>query len=326
MDRVIELRVKDDAGTLSRMDAFLAAETDLSRSFLQKLITSGQVEVNGHKTKASRKVLPDDRIIVRLPAPRPSKIVPEDIPLNIVYHDNDIIVVDKSVGLVVHPADGSPAGTLVNALLYIFPDLAVIGSEMRPGIVHRLDKDTSGLMVVAKSDDSYRFLAEKIAAREVTRRYLALVWGNIVEERGVIEAPIGRHPRLRHRMAVVEEEIGRPATTRFKVLRRFGDCSLVDVTLVTGRTHQIRVHFEYIDHPLLGDRTYGGRRGRGGMIPATFSRQALHAYYLGFVHPSSGRYVEFHSPMPMDIKALLSSMGQDVEEVQKTIKQGIQVN
>ena len=307
MDQTIELSVKDEAKAMGRLDTFLASEIAFSRSFLQKLIESGQVEVNGRSVKASYKVSPRDRIIVRLPAPRPSGIVPEDIPLNIVYRDIDLVIIDKPAGLVVHPADGTPSGTLVNALLGLFPDMAVVGSEVRPGIVHRLDKDTSGLMVVARNESSYAFLSRQIADRKVTRRYVALVHGNIKEDKGVIDAPVGRHPQMRHKMAVREFEGSRRAITNFEVPRRYGDYSLIDVTPITGRTHQIRVHFEYIGHPVAGDQVYGPGRGSRGM-----SRQALHAYHLGLVHPSSGEYMEFDSPIPEDIKSFLSSMGEDV--------------
>jgi 23S rRNA pseudouridine1911/1915/1917 synthase len=314
VDQIIELSVKDEREAVGRLDAFLASEMAFSRSFLQKLIESGQVEVNGRRAKASYKVSSYDRITVRLPAPKPSGIVPEDIPLKIVYQDPDLVVIDKPAGLVVHPADGTPSGTLVNALLSLFPDIAGVGSEMRPGIVHRLDKDTSGLMVVARNESSYAFLSRQIEARKVNRRYVALVHGNIKEDKGIIDAPVGRHPQVRQKMAVGEFEGSRRAITNFEVLRRYGDYSLIDVAPVTGRTHQIRVHFDYIGHPLAGDQVYGPGRGSRDM-----SRQALHAYRLGLTHPSSGGYMEFDSPIPEDIMALLSRMGEQPEKVQKLL-------
>jgi len=297
-----------------RLDAFLREQPDLdvSRAYVQRLIDAGLVLVNGSPSKPGYRVREGDVVEVDLPEPRPAELVPEDIPLDVVHEDEDVIVINKPRDLVVHPAAGHVSGTLVNALLKHCPDLAGINDVVRPGIVHRLDKDTTGLMVVAKSDLAFRDLSLQIRQRKVSRRYLALVHGNLPPDTGTVEAPIGRHPTDRKRMAVVERG-SRRAVTHFVVKERFGVATLVEVTLETGRTHQIRVHFEAIGHPVVGDPVYGPqppglklgnrRRGLGG--------QALHAYRLGFFHPRSKEWLLLEAPPPADFKALLEALRQD---------------
>ncbi|RMF87358.1 MAG: RluA family pseudouridine synthase, partial [Nitrospinota bacterium] len=262
------------------------------------------------------------RIEVTLPSPLttpPSPLlVGEPIPLDILYEDPYLLVINKPAGLVVHPAPGNPSGTLVNALLFHCHRLSTAGDLQRPGIVHRLDKDTSGLLVVAKDDLSHRRLAYQLKQRQIKREYLALVHGWIREEEGVIDAPIGRHPRQRKKMAVVPGS-GRPALTSFRVKERFTHFTLLQVRLQTGRTHQIRVHMAYIHHPVVGDPVYGGRgsretRGEVRAALARLQRQALHAWRLGFWHPQSKEYLEFTAPLPADIAQVLQVLRQQEKE------------
>jgi len=277
-----------------RIDVLLAAiDLGLSRSQAQKLIADGLVLVNGQLTKANYKVRLGDCINIRIPEPQNLAIVPEAIPLDILYEDRDVIVINKPQGMVVHPAAGNYSGTLVNALLaHCAGELSGINGVIRPGIVHRIDKDTSGVLMVAKNDQAHLKLAAQIKAHSVQRRYLALVYGNIKEERGTINAPIGRHPVDRQKMAVTER-LGRHAVTHFTVAERFGDYTLLDVALETGRTHQIRVHMAYIGHPVVGDPKYGPVKNHFA-LPGQF----LHAYLLGFIHPTTGEYLEFTAPLP----------------------------
>ena len=285
----------DDAHV--RLDVLLARVfPDLSRSFAQKLVEAGLVTVDGRPARASARPNAGQRVVVQIPAPAPSQLVPQAIPLAIVYEDADLLVVDKPPGLVVHPAPGHPADTLVNALLARYPSLQV-GGSLRPGIVHRLDKDTSGLLVVAKNDRAMASLIDQMKRRAVRKEYLALVHGNLRQDEGVIEAPIGRHPKDRKRMAVVPN--GREARTHFVVLERFGRYTLLEARLETGRTHQIRVHFASLGHPLAGDPVYGGREA----LP--LRRQFLHAHRLGFALPASGQEVLFESPLPEDLRVAL---------------------
>jgi 23S rRNA pseudouridine1911/1915/1917 synthase len=296
MTRALEFFADHDG---ERLDAFLSRRCgqELSRSYAHKLIADGLVTVNGAPSKPSHRLGRGDDVVVLLPPPEVVALEAEAIPLGIVYQDEDVIVVDKPAGLTVHPAAGHPRGTLVNALLTVCPELANIKGTLRPGIVHRLDKDTSGLLVVAKNERAHASLARQIKEREVHKVYLALVRGRVEPPEGVIDAPIGRHPRRRQRMAVVEG--GRAAQTRYRVRELLDDgYSLVEAEPLTGRTHQIRVHFASIGHPVVGDRLYGKASPLVG-------RQFLHAWRLGFRLPASGRYQEFESPLPGDLAGAL---------------------
>jgi 23S rRNA pseudouridine1911/1915/1917 synthase len=276
-----------------RLDRFLAAAApEMSRSRLQSLIVEGHVTRNGAVSKASAKLRVGDRIVVEEPPARPTESLPEAIALSILYEDADLIVIDKPAGMVVHPAAGNWQGTLVNALLHHCRDLSGIGGERRPGIVHRLDKDTSGCLVVAKNDFTHERLAAQFAGRDVTKIYLALTAGKFARLSGTIDAAIARHPVQRKKMTVVTGERGRASRTSWRVLREIGTATLVECTLHTGRTHQIRVHLKHLGHPLLGDVVYGKRAG--------FPRQMLHAWKLGFTHPRSGMALSFVSPIPPD--------------------------
>ena len=279
-----------------RLDKYLAEErTELSRSYVQRLIKDGYVTVNGCVAKGSLKLSIGDRITALIPPPSPPAPFPEEIPLAIIYEDKDILVVDKPAGLVVHPAPGHPSSTLVNAILAHCRDIEINGT-MRPGIVHRLDKDTSGLMIVAKNDAAQKNLSDQIKDRSVLKRYLVLVYGHLSPESGVIEAPIGRDPGNRKVMAVVTA--GREARTRYRVIRYIDDYTLLEVTTETGRTHQIRVHLSAIGFPVVGDAVYGRRS-------PIVKRQFLHACHLGFRLPSSGEYVEFSSNLAQDLEDVL---------------------
>ncbi|NLW92284.1 MAG: RluA family pseudouridine synthase [Syntrophomonadaceae bacterium] len=285
-----------------RLDAFVADEIEsLSRSMAKILIDAGKVLVDGVKKKPSYQVREGEVITVEVEEPRAIALEPRDIPLDILYQDTSLVVIDKPKGLVVHPAHGNWDFTLVNALLYHIRDLSGINGELRPGIVHRLDKDTSGVMVVAKNDTAHRHLAEQIKEHTIKREYTALVHGNIKEENGIIEAPIGRSHSDRKKMAVVAD--GRSAISHYRVVERFGNYTLVRVKLMTGRTHQIRVHFSYIRHPVVGDPVYGPDKKHLGL-----DSQALHASLLGFVHPVSGEYMEFTSPLPPYFEKLLKQL------------------
>ena len=293
-----------------RLDRYLAELwPDLSRSRLQRLIADGAVSLNGAPAKASCQVRGGDQIAVVVPSPSPLSVSAEDIPLQVIYEDQDLVVIDKPAGLVVHPAPGHLSGTLVNALLAHCPDLAGIGGVERPGIVHRLDKDTSGLMVVAKNERAHQSLTRQIKERTVTKRYLALVHGELRPPEGTIDAPIGRDPRNRQRMGVVVD--GRAASSAYTTLQRLGPYSLVEVQIHTGRTHQIRVHLAHVGHPVVGDPVYG-RKGKGvADLPGgrVLGRQFLHAAVLGFRLPSSGEYREFRCDLPADLRAVLAGLG-----------------
>lgn len=279
-----------------RLDKYIAEQCRISRSYAQKLIEEGQVTVNSYIAKASHKLDTGDKVIASIPPPSLPSLAPEAIPLKVVYEDKDVIVIDKPAGLLVHPAAGQKSGTLVNAILARCPDLGEIKGSIRPGIVHRLDKDTSGLMMVAKNDAAHADLSRQIKQRSIKKTYIALVLGRLTPERGAIEAPIGRHPRDRKRMAVVEQ--GREAKTEYRVIKYLDDCTLLEVMPETGRTHQIRVHFAAIGHPVFGDRIYGKRS-------AMLGRQFLHAYKLGFKLPSTGNFVEFTSELPRELQEVL---------------------
>jgi 23S rRNA pseudouridine1911/1915/1917 synthase len=280
-----------DAG--ARLDQFLAARVPgLSRSRIQELILSGDATLNGHASKASTRLRAGDAVALTVPAPRPVETRPEDIALEILHEDADLIVVNKTAGLVVHPAAGNWEGTLVNALLHHCGALSSVGGEQRPGIVHRLDKETTGCIVAAKTDLAHQSLAAQFAGREISKIYLALAAGKFGRQSGTIDAPIIRHAVQRKKMTVALEGRGREARTDWRVLMELGTATLVECTLHTGRTHQIRVHLKSIKHPLLGDEVYGRRLG--------FPRQMLHAWKLGFTHPRTGERVNFVSPIPPD--------------------------
>lgn len=288
MNREYELTAEESG---QRLDKYLAGEmTDLSRSRIKELVQAGEVLVNGKKSKVSYKVQNGDLIQVTVLPLEPLKLEAENIPLDIVYEDEDIIVVNKPQGMVVHPAVGHPSHTLVNALLYHTRDLADSPEGFRPGIVHRIDKDTSGLLMVAKNAAARESLEKQLAAKSNKRQYLAIVHGNFAEEEGTIDAPIGRNPKDRKQMAVVEK--GKSAVTHFKVLEQYQGYSLVECQLETGRTHQIRVHMAYIGHPLAGDPLYGPRKTLPG------HGQFLHAKTLGFEQPSTGEWLEFSVQPP----------------------------
>jgi 23S rRNA pseudouridine1911/1915/1917 synthase len=298
---VTTLELTADQGG-ERLDVFLARRVErLSRSQAQRLIERGLVTVQGEVAKAARIVRSGERVLLRLPPPEPVALEPQPLPLTVLYEDKEVLVVDKPAGMPVHPGPGHARGTLANALLARFPELRRVGEAFRPGIVHRLDKDTSGLLVVAKTPRAHRHLVEQLKARQVHKLYLALVQGVPQPESGVIEAPIGRHPRRRQRMAVVEG--GREAITRYQVLEALGECALLAVEPITGRTHQVRVHLAAIGHPLLGDPLYG-------RPSPLLGRQFLHAHRLSFALPGSGRTVEFQSPLPQDLRQALEALRQ----------------
>lgn len=288
MNREYELTAQASG---QRLDKYLAEEmADLSRSRIKELVQAGEVLVNGKKSKVSYKVQKGDLIQVTVLPLEPLALEAENIPLDIVYEDEDVIVVNKPQGMVVHPAAGHPSHTLVNALLYHTRDLADSPEGFRPGIVHRIDKDTSGLLMVAKNAAARESLEKQLAAKSNKRQYLAIVHGNFAEEEGTIDAPIGRNPKDRKQMAVVEK--GKSAVTHFKVLEQYQGYSLVECQLETGRTHQIRVHMAYIGHPLAGDPLYGPRKTLPG------HGQFLHAKTLGFEQPSTGEWLEFSVQPP----------------------------
>jgi 23S rRNA pseudouridine1911/1915/1917 synthase len=291
--------ISDSSGV--RLDRFVGESCpELSRTHAQKLIAEGLITVNGQAAKASLKLNPGDKVDIVIPPAPPSRLSPEAMPLHIIYEDDDLLVVDKPAGLTVHPAPGHPGHTLVNAILAHYPHLADIGDSPRPGIVHRLDKDTSGVMLVAKNRVAQAKLAEQFKAHSVSKSYLVLVKGKLTPENGIIEAAIGRDPRHRQRMAVVSR--GREARTEYRVIRYIGNNSLLEIKPETGRTHQIRVHLAAIGYPVVGDATYGVKS-------PYLSRQFLHASKLGFNLPSTGKYVEFESPLPPDLEQALRDVG-----------------
>lgn len=287
-----------------RLDVFVVERfPELSRSHVQKLIEQGNVLVDGSVRKANYKLRGGEAVQVTVPQAEPISVEPEDIPLDILYEDKDIIVVNKVRGMVVHPASGVYSGTLVNALLYHCQDLSGINGEIRPGIVHRLDKDTSGVMVCAKNDTAHLDLAEQIRTKTAHRTYWAIVHGNIKEEAGIIKGDIGRHPTDRKKMAIVREN-GKPAVTHFKVLERFGEYTLVECKLETGRTHQIRVHMTSIGHPLVNDPKYGPKKSS----PFAINGQALHSLQLTLTHPVTKEEMTFTAPLPTDMEKILTGL------------------
>ena len=282
------------------IDKYISEKLDLTRSRVQKLIDDGMVTINGNVAKSSAKVNEGEVLSVEIPELKQLEIVPEEIPLNILYDDDDVIVIDKPKGMVVHPANGNYTGTLVNAIMSKFGDnLSGINGVIRPGIVHRIDKDTSGVLVIAKNDKAHLKLAEQLKEHSMTRVYVAVVRGKLKEKVGTIDAPIGRNPKDRKKMGVVAN--GKRAVTHYKVIKELDDCSVIEVRLETGRTHQIRVHMSYIGHPLLGDSVYSNGKNKYGFVG-----QALHAKILGFIHPSTGEYMEFSSNLPEEFEKLLA--------------------
>ena len=276
---------------------------NLSRSGVQKLIDGGEITVNGGKTKANYKLREKDIIDVAVPEAKEVEILPENIPLDILYEDRDVIVVNKPQGMVVHPAPGHTSGTLVNALLYhCGEELSGINGQKRPGIVHRIDKDTSGVLMVAKNDKAHQSLAAQLAEHSITRKYIAVVYNGFTEDSGTVNQPIGRNPQDRKKMAVTQKH-SRHAVTHYRVLERMEKFTLIEAQLETGRTHQIRVHMTYIGHPLLGDGVYGPKKQ-----PISLEGQALHARVLGFQHPATGEYLEFEAPLPPHFEALLERL------------------
>ncbi len=294
----------DPADTGVRLDKYLSDRIDdLSRSAIAKLIEDGKVTIGDKPAQKSARLTAGDAVSVIVDAPRPVDIIPENIPLDIVYEDDHLLVVNKPKGMVVHPAPGNYSGTLVNALMYhCGDDLSGINGELRPGIVHRIDKNTSGLLAVAKSDVAHAGLSAQIADHNFTREYLAVAYGNIKDDERTINAPIGRHKTDRKRMCVTEQN-SKPAVTHIKVLERYGDFTYISCRLETGRTHQIRVHLAHIGHPIAGDDVYGPKK-----VITSLGGQCLHAYRLGFIHPVTGEYLEFTADPPDSFTAFLSKI------------------
>ena len=293
-----------------RLDAFVSEVTELSRSGAVKLIESGEITVSGAPVSKKYALKSGDTVEIRIPEPEPYEAVAEDIPLNIVYEDEDIIVINKPSGMVVHPAPGNYSGTLVNALLYHCRDsLSGIGGVMRPGIVHRIDKDTSGLLVVAKNDSAHKHLSEQLEYHGVTREYHAIVRGGFKSDTGTVNAPIGRHPVDRKRMAVLPspDAHAKEAITHYEVIERYGEASYLKLYLETGRTHQIRVHMAHIGHALLGDEVYGTSKTRfEKQHPSIFDGQMLHAKRLSFIHPRTNEKIELECELPDNFKKALT--------------------
>lgn len=300
MTETLLLLVEEGEG--ERLDKWLADRTDLTRSALQGLTEEGRITLGRQPLNKKYKVRLGDAIEVALPPPRPCRAEAEDIPLEIVYEDESLLVVNKPKGMVVHPAEGHPSGTLVNALLYHCGDsLSGINGVMRPGILHRIDKDTSGLLVVAKGDEAHRCLAEQIKEHSFLREYQCVAQGRFREPDGTVNLPVGRHPVHRKKMAVTDKN-SRNAVTHYRLLTQYDGFSHLSCRLETGRTHQIRVHLSALGHPLAGDVLYGGKPCRG------FEGQCLHAKKIGFVHPVTGEYMEFDSPLPPWFEDLLSRL------------------
>jgi len=299
----VTVRTVERASTGARLDRWLTEPlTELSRARLQELIRGGLVRVDGSILKAAHRLRGGERVEIEMPPPAVETLAPEPVPLAIVYEDDDVLVVDKPAGMVVHPGAGRSGGTLAAAILAHAPATAGVGGPRRPGIVHRLDKDTSGLLVVAKTARAYDDLVAQLAARTVSRRYLAVVHGRVRASESVIDAPIGRHPRDRVKMAVLPAGRGKRAITRYRVLERFAHFTLLEVRLETGRTHQIRVHLASLGHPVVGDDVYGKPRTRA---PVELDGYALHAAGLAFVHPAFRKAIECTAPIPERIERLL---------------------
>ena len=292
----------EDAGV--RIDKYLAEQLpDITRSYLQKLLKDGSVQMNGKPVKASTKTAVGAVIALTIPEPEEPEILPENIPLDILYEDSDVILINKPKNMVVHPAAGHYTGTLVNALMYhCRGDLSGINGVLRPGIVHRIDKDTTGVLIVCKNDRAHNALAEQLKEHSITRKYRAIVCGNLKEDEGTVDAPLGRHPQDRKKMAIVRSG-GKRAVTHYRVLERFGNDTYIECQLETGRTHQIRVHMASLGHPLLGDEIYGRAKS-----PFKLEGQTLPAMVLGFSHPTTGEYMEFEAPLPEYFEKLLEKL------------------
>ena len=295
-----------DAG--SRIDAYIALQCkEITRSLAQHMLLRGEILCNGKALSKSYKTVLGDKISVQMQEPQPVEIVPQDIPLEIIYEDNSLLVVNKPKGMVVHPAPGNPDGTLVNALLHHCKgNLSGINGEIRPGIVHRIDKDTSGLLVVAKDNETHAALCEQFAVHSITRIYYAVVYGGFPQDSGFVEAPLGRHPVDRKRMAITEKS-SRYAYTSYQVLSRYRGFTQVALQLKTGRTHQIRVHMASIGHPVAGDMVYGPKK-----TITKLGGQCLHAKTLGFVHPKTGEYMEFDSELPQYFTSFLNTLQKEL--------------
>ena len=311
MEDYVLLKVGKEA-VGKRIDAFVAENTELTRSAAARLAENGDISVNGKDVAKNYKLKLDDSIEIELPEPESDKAEPENIPLDVVYEDDDIIVVNKPSGMVVHPAAGNPCGTLVNALLYHCKgSLSGIGGVVRPGIVHRIDKDTSGLLVVAKNDDAHQFLSDKLKTHDVGRIYYAIIIGSFTEDEGTVDAPIGRHPSDRKKMAVLKEGHGRArnAVTHYTTIARYKGFSLVRCKLETGRTHQIRVHMAYKGHPLLGDAVYGGGKTQFEASNKNLvSGQCLHAKELYLTHPKTKKDMRFECELPDNMKKIIDKL------------------
>ena len=292
----------EEAGV--RIDKYLAEQLpDITRSYLQKLLKDGSVQMNGKPVKTSTKTVAGAVIELTIPEPEEPEILPEDIPLDILYEDSDVILINKPKDMVVHPAAGHYTGTLVNALMYHCKgDLSGINGVLRPGIVHRIDKDTTGVLIICKNDKAHNALAEQLKEHSITRKYRAIVCGNLKEDEGTVDAPLGRHPQDRKKMAIVRTG-GKRAVTHYRVLERFGNYTYIECQLETGRTHQIRVHMASLGHPLLGDEVYGRVKS-----PFKLEGQTLHAMVLGFIHPTTGEYMEFEAPLPEYFEKLLGKL------------------
>lgn len=305
-----------------RLDVFVTANVDISRAQAQRLIEDGHVMVENSPRKANYRLSPGETVTITIPAAQPTEILAEEIPIEIVYEDEDLLVINKAKGMTTHPAPGSPAGTLVNAILAHCTDLSGVGGVQRPGIVHRLDKDTSGLLVVAKNDLAHLSLQKQIQERTAIRQYLALVWGDVTFQNAVVEAPIGRHPTHRQKMAViqVQGQSSRPATTEFSVIERLNGMTLLEAKLLTGRTHQVRVHCAFMGNPVVADPVYDAPRHQ---VPPQLSKleqielqrlianmkgQALHATRLAFTHPRTGEEMTFETQPPEAMEALIGWM------------------
>lgn len=293
-----------------RLDIYVSLKSGLSRSYIQKLIKQGLLTVNSKKEKASYKISFGDYIELIIPEETRETPLPEDIPLDVIWEDDHIIVINKPAGMVVHPCFGHRSGTLINALIARCGKLASIGAPLRPGVVHRLDKDTSGLIVIAKDDLAYLNLVKQFKEREVRKNYMALLYGNIKKEHGEITEAIGRAVSDRKKMSIKTKK-GREAITRYNVIKRFKPAALVNVNIITGRTHQIRVHFSASGHPVLGDKTYGKKTLlKFAQKSIIFPRQMLHAYSLKFKHPITGQFLKLTAPMPEDMKKAVEELGE----------------
>ena len=301
-----EIKMIFDGDCGCRLDMYAAEICGVTRSRAAEIAAEGLIEVNGTVKPKNFKLKTGDEVFVKLPEPEPYEAKPENIPLDIVYEDKDLLVVNKPKGMVVHPAAGNYEGTLVNAVMFHCGDsLSGINGVMRPGILHRIDKNTSGLLLVAKNDNAHIKLSEQIKAHSLTREYEAVVYGNIKEDEGDVIAPIGRHPVKRKQMAVTDKN-SKEAETHFTVLRRFGDFTYLRLRLKTGRTHQIRVHMAYIGHPVAGDEVYGPKK-----VITKLGGQCLHARKIGFIHPSTGEYMEFTSDLPEYFSSFLKECSKN---------------